>query len=157
MVFILRKSIGIACTALGLFLLWASPVSTVSCSRGDDGVSCQVDRALLGVYPLDGVKVRHVLRAEVGHTAPPQPTSRTVSNAPPTNKTYELAFVTAEGTVAPRGIDASSAAPLREIADHVNNLVRGEGSPFSERNYNGFPTVAGSIFFFLGVIIVVNG
>jgi hypothetical protein len=153
---IARKLIGVACTALGLFALWASPFSTVSCTKGADGVTCQVKQAILGVVTLNGTEVRHVRRAEVSHSLPGPDPSRT-STDPTPNNTYQLAFITAEGRVAPRGVDASHSAPLDEIATEVNDLVSGDGGPFSERNYNGFPTVAGCIFFVLGVIIVLNG
>jgi hypothetical protein len=157
MSFVARKLIGFGCVALGLFALWASPVSTVSCVRGADGVSCTVSRAILAVVPIAGADVHHVRHAEVGHTSPPTPTSQTTSSTPPTNSTYELTFVTVEGRVTPRGVDASSAAPLEDIATQVNDLVSGDGGPFTARNYNGFPTVFGCIFLVLGAIIVVNG
>jgi hypothetical protein len=153
---IVRKLIGAACTALGLFALWASPFSIVTCEKAADGVTCRVKQAMLGVVPLNGTEVRHVRRAEVSHSPPAPDPSRTSQQAIP-NDTYQLAFITAEGRVAPRGIDASHSAPLEEIATEVNDLVSGDGGPFSERNYNGFPTVAGCIFLFLGVIIVLNG
>jgi hypothetical protein len=146
--------IGVACTALGLFLLWASPFSTVACARDTGGVSCKVDRSMLGVIPLSAAQVRHVLRPEVGSTSPAEQPSRTVTETPPTNDTYQLAFLTTEGRVAPRGVDASSSAPLRNIADKVNDLVSGNGASFSERNYNGFPNVAGSIFLFVGLVMM---
>lgn len=151
---IVGKVIGIVCTAMGLFLLWASPVSTVACTRDAAGVSCKVDRAMLGVVPLEGLQVRNVQKADVDSTSPPPPTSRTTSNTPPTNHTYQLVFMTAGGRVVARGVDASSSTPLREIADEVNDLVKGDGGPFTTRNYNGFPTVAGSIFLFVGVVMV---
>ena len=151
---LIGKLIGIGCTALGLFLLWASPVSRVTCARDAGGVSCEVDRAMLGVVRLEGVHVRHVLRADVDSTSPPQQISRTTTNATPTNDTYQLAFMTSEGRVAPRGVDASSSAPLREIADEVNELVKGDGGPFTARNYNGFPNVAGAIFLFVGLVMM---
>ena len=151
---LIGKLIGIGCTALGLFLLWASPVSRVTCARDAGGVSCKVGRAMLGVVPLDGVEVRHVLRADVDSTSPAQQISRTAATAPPTNDTYQLAFMTSEGRVAPRGIDASSSAPLREIADEVNALAQGDGGPFTARHYNGFPNVAGAIFLFVGLVMV---
>jgi hypothetical protein len=153
---IARKLIGVVCTALGLFALWASPVSTVSCEKAADGVTCHVRQALLGVVTLNGTDVRHVQRAEVSDSAPaPDPSRRSTSPTP--NNTYQLAFITAEGRTAPRGVDASHWAPLEEIARQVNDLVSGDGGPFSERSYNGFPTVAGCIFLFLGVVIVLNG
>jgi hypothetical protein len=153
---IVRKLLGVASAALGLFALWASPFSTVSCAKGTDGVTCQVKQAILGVVPLNGAEVRQVQRAEVFYSQPAPDPSRTSTRAAP-NNTYQLAFITAEGRVAPRGVDASHSEPLDEIAREVNDLVSGDGGPFSERNYNGFPTVAGCIFFFLGVIIVLNG
>jgi len=151
---VVGKLIGVACTALGLFLLWASPFSTVACSRDTAGVSCRVDQSMLGVIPLNGAQVRHILKAEVGSSAPAEQPSRTVTETPPANDTYQLAFLTPEGRVAPRGVDASSSAPLRDIADKVNDLVSGNGAPFSERNYNGFPNVAGSIFLFVGLVMM---
>jgi len=154
MVTLVGKSIGVVCTALGLFLLWASPFSTVACSRDAGGVSCEVRQAMLGVVPLTSVQVHHILKAEVGHTSPAEQPSRTSAERVPTNDTYQLAFMTAEGRVAPRGVDADSSAPLHAIAGQVNDLVSGDGGPFSERNYNGFPNVAGAIFLFVGLVMV---
>ena len=150
---LIGKVIGILCTGLGLFILWASPISSVACSRDAGGVSCKVDRALLGVVPIEGAHVRHVQGADVDRNSSAPDPSRTAANAQP-NDTYQLAFMTAEGRVAPRGVDASSSAPLREIADQVNDLVKGDGGPFTARNYNGFPNVAGSIFLFVGLVMV---
>jgi hypothetical protein len=153
MVWVVGKLIGIACTALGLFLLWASPVSTVSCAREESGVTCRVDRAMLGLMPLDGVRVQRIQRAHVDSTSPPADTSRTAANARPTNDTYQLVFDTRDGRNAPRGVDTSDRGQLREIADRVNE-VAGGGDAFSVRSFNGFPNVAGAIFLFVGVIMV---
>jgi len=151
---LIGKLIGVACTALGLFILWASPISRVACSRDGSDVSCQVDRTMLGIISIEGAQVRHIQRADVDYTSPPPPTSQPATKPSPINNTYQLAFMTREGRVAPRGVDASSAAPLREIADQVNDLVKGDGGPFTTRNYNGFPNVAGGIFLFVGVVMV---
>src|SRR5262245_53797018 len=150
---LIGKLIGVVCVGLGVFLFWASPISSVSCSRDSAGVSCKVDRAMLGVVPVDGMQIHHVQRADVDSTSPPTPTSQPATNPPPVNNTYQLAFMTSEGRVAPRGVDASSWAPLHEIADEVNDLVKGDGGPFTARNYNGFPNVAGGIFLFVGVVM----
>jgi len=68
--------IGIASTALGLFVLWASPISTVSCSRDSAAVACRVDRAMLGILPLEGVKVSGVRGAAVDRNSPPREPSQ---------------------------------------------------------------------------------
>jgi hypothetical protein len=151
---LIGKSIGILCTGLGLFILWASPISSVTCSRDGGGVSCRVDRALLGVVPIEGAQVRHVQGTDIVRASPLQPTSRPATNPAPLNDTYQLAFLTTEGRVVPRGVDASSSAPIHEIADQVNDLVKGDGGPFTARNYNGFPNVAGGIFLFVGLVMV---
>jgi hypothetical protein len=151
---IVGKLIGLACTAIGVFLLWASPFSTVACAHDAAGVSCKVDQSMLGVVPLTAAQVHHILRAEVGRTSPAADPSRPVTETTQRNDTYQLAFITSEGRVAPRGVDAGSSAPLHEVADRVNDLVKGDGGPFTARNYNGFPNVAGSIFLFVGLVMV---
>jgi hypothetical protein len=152
---VLAKLIGIACLGLGLFALWASPVSTVSCSRHDADVACRVDRALLGVVPLEGVSIAHIVGADVDRgTAGPDPSRRSTRAQP--NNTYQLVFATRDGRVAPRGVDASHSGDLQLIEQEVNALVKGEGEPFTERSFNGFPNVAGAIFLLFGVLMLLT-
>ena len=132
------RLIGVACAALGVFLLWASPISTVTCSREGTSVTCRVDRAMLGVLPLDGVAISGVQQADVDRL----------------NETYQLAFQTVRGRVAPRGVDASSGDGLEAIAQRVNDLVGGRGDALSERSFNAFPNVAGAIFLGVGLLFV---
>ena len=147
------RLLGIASTALGLFVLWASPVSTVSCRRVDAGVECRIDRAMLGLLPLEGARVSGILRCSVSSTSPPPDPSRR-SDAPPRNDTYQLEFETKGGRVAPRGADDSSRDGLNQIAQQVNELVQAPGDPFSQRSFNTFPNVAGAIFLAVGLIFV---
>ena len=137
MTWLVGRLIGVACTALGVFLLWASPMSTVTCSREGTRVTCRVDRAMLGVLPLDGVAISGVQQADVDRL----------------NETYQLAFQTVRGRVAPRGVDASSGDGLEAIAQRVNDLVGGRGDALSERSFNAFPNVAGAIFLGVGLLL----
>ncbi len=146
------RLIGIASAALGLFLLWASPISTVTCSRDGADTTCRVNRAMLGILPLEGVKIAGVKRADVDRNSPPRDPSRTPIEAERVNDTYQLAFQTSSGRVAPRGADASGPDQLRAIAQQVNDLAAGQGEPFSERSFNGFPNVAGTIFLVIGLL-----
>jgi hypothetical protein len=132
------RMIGVACAALGLFLLWASPMSTIACSRDGSAVTCRVDRAMLGVLPLEGIRISGVERADVDRS---------------NDNNYQLAFRTNRGRVAPRGADASSGDLLRPIAQQVNDLVAGQGDSFSERSFNQFPNVAGAIFLGVGLLM----
>jgi hypothetical protein len=138
MIVLAGRVIGVACAALGLFLLWASPISTVSCSRDAAAVTCRVDRALLGVIPVEGVRMAGVRRAVVDRS----------------NDTYQLAFETDRGRIAPRGADGARADTLRAIAQQVNDLAAGEGDSFSDRSFNAFPNVAGAIFLAVGLLLV---
>jgi len=151
MIALVGKLIGLACAALGLLVLWASPVSTVSCARDGASVTCRVDRAMLGVLPIDGVRVQRIQHAHVDSTQPPATSRSAPGDAP--NSTYQLVFDTRDGRNAPRGVDASDGRQLDEIADQVNNLAGG-GDAFSVRSFNGFPNVAGAIFLAVGVIFV---
>ena len=107
---------------------------------------------MLGILPLEGVKIAGVKRADVDRNSPPRDPSRTPIEAERVNDTYQLTFQTSSGRVAPRGADASSPDQLMEIAQQVNDLAAGQGEPFSERSFNGFPNVAGTIFLVVGLL-----
>lgn len=153
------RLIGIASMAIGLFALWIAPVSTVSCSKENAVVSCYVGRAMLGIIPLESVRIPHVLHATVDHNDPAPTTRMGRGNSTTTpNKTYQLAFETPEGRVAPHGLDAiDGTAPLDAISQQVNDLVDSQGEPFTERTYNWFPIVAGLIFVIIGLGAAVSG
>ena len=65
--------------------------------------------------------------------------------------------MTSQGRVAPRGADASDPSTLHDIVQQVSDLVSGEGGPFTERSYNGFPIVAGLIFTLVGLACAIFG
>ena len=132
------RVIGVVCAALGLFLLWASPISTVTCSRDGAAVTCRVDRMLLGVVPLEGVRIAGVRHAVVDRS----------------NDTYQLAFQTDRGRIAPRGADGAGEDALGAIAQKVNDLAAGQVDSFSDRSFNAFPNVAGAIFLGVGLLLV---
>jgi hypothetical protein len=145
------RLIGIASAALGVFLLWASPFSTVRCSRDGAGVACRVDRAMLGIVPLDAVKIAGIQHVTVDRNSPPRDPSRTPIEAERMNDTYQLTFATSGGRVSPRGVDGGDGESLRGIAQAVNDLVGGQGDAFSDRSFNAFPNVAGAIFVVVGI------
>src|SRR6476661_8675273 len=130
------RLIGIASMAIGLFALWIAPVSTVSCSKANAVVSCDVGRAMLGIIPLEAVRIPHVLHAKIDHNNPSPTTQMGRGNSPTTsNKTYQFVFETAEGPIAPHGLDAiDGTARLDEIRQQINDLIESQGDPFTERS-----------------------
>jgi hypothetical protein len=144
-----QRLIGLACIILGGGLLYAVPVSTVSCSKTGAEVACTVDRKMAGLIPraalrLQGVSAAHVRRV-----------SSSTSRQGSTSSTYQLYFKTPSGEVSPPGCDAvNDPSRLREISDEVERLVssEGEAEPFTLRTINWFPIVAGGIFFVLGIL-----
>jgi len=153
------RLIGIASMALGLFALWIAPVSTVSCWKDNAVVSCYVGRAMLGIIPLESVRIPHVLHATIDHNDPEPTTHMGRGNSPTaTNKTYQFAFETPAGRIAPHGLDAiDGTAGLDEIRQQINDLVESDGEPFTERTYNWFPIVAGLIFLIIGLGAAISG
>ena len=135
---------------MGLALLYVVPVSRVSCDKKTGDVSCRVDMAFVGILPYNPVQIDHVLGTDISsNPATIEPGKSGPNDARP-NDTYQLAFVTPQGRIAPRGLDASDPQTFREIASSIDALERGEGEPFTTSTWNTFPIVAGLLFAFVG-------
>jgi hypothetical protein len=153
----LGRLIGIFCLLLGAVALYVAPVSTVACSKKSDGVSCHVEQAILGLIPRSSADIDRIERIEISHNEPSvEPGKRGPDHAQP-NATYQLAFITPEGRIAPHGLDDSDTATLHEIVRQFDELKSGEGEAFKQRSYNTFPIVAGLIFFIFGVLATISG
>jgi hypothetical protein len=144
-----QRLIGLACILLGGGLLYAVPVSTVSCSKTGAGVACTVDRKIAGLVPRAAIGLPRVSGAHVRRVS-----SSTTSQGS-TSSTYQLYFETPTGEVSPPGCDAvNDPARLKEIADEIERLAGSEDAaePFTLRTVNWFPIIAGGIFLVLGIL-----
>jgi hypothetical protein len=144
-----QRLIGLACMLLGGGLLYAVPVSTVSCSKTGAEIACTVDRKIAGLIPRAALRLQGVSGAHVRQV------SSSTSSQGSTSSTYQLFFRTRSGEVSPPGCDAvNDPSSLKEISDAVESLIssEGEAAPFTLRTINWFPIVAGGIFFVFGVL-----
>jgi len=144
-----QRLIGLACILLGGGLLYAVPVSTVSCSKTGAEVACTVDRKIAGLIPRAAIRLQGVSGAHVRRV------SSSTSSQGTTSSTYQLFFATRSGEVSPSGCDAvNDPSSLREVSEEIERLASSEGAaePFTLRTVNWFPIVAGGIFLVLGIL-----
>ena len=144
-----QRLIGLAFMVLGGGILYAVPVSTVSCSKTGAEVACTVDRKVAGLIPRAAIRLQDVSAAHVRRV------SSSTSSQGSTSSTYQLFFETRSGEVSPPGCDAvNDPANLKKISEAVQSLTSNEeqAESFTVRNINWFPNVAGGIFFAFGIL-----
>ena len=144
-----QRAIGLAFILLGGGILFAVPVSTVSCAKAGAEVACTVERKIAGLLPRAAIRLQGVSGAHVRKVA------RSASRDTETSTTYQLTFSTRSGEVSPVGCDAvNDPSRLKEVSDEVERLVSSEGAaePFTLRTVNWFPIIAGGIFLVFGIL-----
>ena len=130
------RIIGILSMLLGAFAQYIAPVSTVSCSKKSDGVSCHVEQAIVGLTPRSTAKIDRIDYIEIDRGDPyVKPGKCDPTKYAQPNATYQLAFITPGGRVAPHGLDDADTTTRHEIARQFDDLKRGEGGPFTQRSY----------------------
>lgn len=144
-----QRLIGLAFILLGGGVLYAVPVSTVSCAKNGGDVACTVDRKVAGLFPRTAIRLQGVSAAHV------RSVSSSTSSQGSTSSTYQLYFKTPSGEVSPPGCDAvNDPSRLKEISEEIDRLASSEGAaePFTLRTVNWFPIVAGGIFLVFGIL-----
>jgi len=144
-----QRLIGLVFILLGGGILYAVPVSTVSCSKTGTDVACTIDRKVAGLIPRAAIRLAGVSGAAVRRVS-----SSTTSQGS-SSSTYQLYFETPAGEVSPPGCDAvNDPSHLKEIADEIDRLAGSEDAaePFTLRTVNWFPIIAGGIFLVFGIL-----
>jgi hypothetical protein len=144
-----QRLVGLVFILMGGGVLYAVPVSTVSCAKAGAEVGCTVDRKVAGLVPRAALRLQGVSAAHV------RKVSSSTSSQGSTSSTYQLYCKTRSGEVAPPGCDAvNDPSRLEEIAREIEGLVssEGEAAPFTLRTINWFPILAGGIFLGFGIL-----
>src|SRR5258705_8242553 len=122
------------------------PVSGVWCAKKGDDVPCHVEQAFLGIVSFKPLQIDHVLGTDISVNKATVEPGKESADRPRPNETYQLAFLTPQGRIAPIGLDAADTSTFTEIANGVEELKTAEGEPFTTATWNTFPIVAGLIF-----------